>query len=170
MKSFLCKILFFSNNFEASTPRCRQIVLISPENVTVTLPESDAGLVTSSFSCFKTGEPFLTAECQVSGHDTAAWENLTWHPCQLDQNTNHTNILKEYAKKTINSENVNEIADNLSFVTKEPSSLSNQDVTYAAFTLEKITDLNKSDISVIKSVSEIISNLMETDPSILGNF
>ena len=157
-------------NFEASTPQCRKIVLVSPENVTVTLPESGAGPVISDLSCFKTGEPFLTAECQVNSNLTAAWENMTWHPCQLDQNTNHTNILKEYANKKINSKNVNEMAANLSIVTKEPSSLSNQDVTYAAVTLEKITYLKKLDISVINNVSNTVSNLMETDPGILGNF
>ena len=71
---------------------------------------------------------------------------------------------------TINKENVDEIAANLFSETKNPVSLSNQDVTIAAVVLEKITDLAEVDIPVMESVSATVSNLMSLDPSSLGTF
>ena len=137
--------------------------------MTVTLPESDAGFVTSDLSCFTTGVPFLTAICEVDKH-VAVWKNVTWHDCEMEQETKHTSRLRAYATTTINKENVHKISANLSSETQDPSSLSNQDVTYAAITLMKMADMENLDISVVKSTSETVSNLMNVNSSILGNF
>ena len=147
--------------------QCEKLTLVSPENVTVTLPRSEAGSVTSDLSCFTTGVPFATAVCEVF-YGTASWENIAWHPCQLEPDTKHTKNLKEYANRAINEENVEEIAANLSSETKYPVSLSNQDVAYAVVTLEKITDLEEFDISVMESVSAAVSNLMSLNPNSIG--
>ena len=149
--------------------RCKKVSLVSPENVPVTLPESEAGTVTSDLSCFTTGEAFTTAVCEIN-KGSSSWTNITWHPCDMEEETDHTKILRGYVNTTITMENVDEIAVVLSSETKHPFSLSNEDMTYAAVALEKITDLEKLDYTVVKSVSSTVSNLMNLDQSKLGSF
>ena len=149
--------------------RCKKLTLISPENVPVKLLESDAASVTSDLSCFSTGEPFITAECVIND-GSASWANITWHPCDMEKETIHTRILKRHEKSAITMENVKEVAVNLSSETKDPTSLSKEDMTYATVILEKITDVEKLDISVIKCVLSAVSNLMNLDRSKLGSF
>ena len=149
--------------------RCEKLSLVSPENVQVTLPESEAGTVTSDLSCFSTGEAFTTAVCDIN-NGSFSWTNITWHPCDMEEETNHTKILRGYVNTTITMENVDEIAVNLSSETKYPFSLSKEDMTYAAVILEKITDVKELGFSVVKSVSSTVSNLMNLDGSKLGSF
>ena len=169
MNLFVDYYKIYVPDLELPVLQCEKLTQVSPENVTVTLPRSEAGSVTSDLSCSTTGLPFATAVCEVF-NGTASWQNITWNPCQLKQDTNHTKNLTEYAKMTINKENADEIAANLFSETKNPVSLSNQDVTIAAVVLEKITDLAEVDIPVMESVSATVSNLMSLDPSSLGTF
>ena len=149
--------------------RCKEVTLLSPENVTVTLPRSDAGSVTSDLSCFTTGIPFTTAVCEVK-NDVASWKNIIWQPCEMEDDTIHTKQLKEYANVAINNEVVQQIAANLSTETKDPISLSNQDILYTVVTLGKITDLVELDITVVNNVLAIVGNLMGAEVSNLGIF
>ena len=135
----------------------------------MTLPQSDAGFVTSDLSCFTTGVPFTTAVCDTN-NGAAAWRNITWYPCETEQETKHTSLLKKYATAAISKENIDEIAADLYHKTNDSTSVSIQDLKYAAVILEKMINLETLDIPILNSVFASVSNLMDVDSSKLGSF